>query len=327
MNEKPKEYWLTQIYSALSGNLNEEERSELHDWRVQSAEHASFYNEVELFWEMMEFGSAPDHQSIEMAYQDFLGKQVEKAHTPIFRRFLPYISAAAAFIVVFFVGINIFSGKDTLSAGATLITVDKGSHSKMMLPDGTEVWLNSDTKVEFAKDFGLLDRRIKIKGEAFFRVAHDNKKPFIVETGALNVRVHGTSFNLSCYPEEQVRVALVEGVVELVSEGGKSIFLRPNDIVDYNVEQATFLLTKESAAEELIWRESKFVFKDKKFELIILELERAFDVDINVLNKRILAKRFTGDFVHKEDISAILDVMAQVGEFTYEIQNRRIQIK
>lgn len=217
--------------------------------------------------------------------------------------------------------------KATLPAeGETVIAVGKGSQSKTILPDGTEVWLNSATKLEIDRNFGIKDRRIKIEGEAFFNVTHDQQKPFIIKTSSLDVKVHGTSFNLSCYRGEDTRVALVEGSVELISERGESVFLKPHDIVIYGQEGGKFQRSQEILQEEYGWRESKFVFKNRRFVHIVTQLERMFNVEIHVTDQRILNKRFSGDFVNNESISDMMDIMAKVGEFSYQINGREIQV-
>ncbi len=326
MEDKSEVYWLELIYDSLSGNIEEDRVMKLKDWCEQSAENQIFYEQALLFFNMIDFGISSDDYDREAAFQEFIGRQKKQNPVSLYRRTLPYVAIAAGLILAFFWG-TYASRQDVVpERKGMVIAVDRGSKSKTVLPDGTEVWLNSATRLEVDNNFGDKERRIRVKGEAYFDVTHDQQRPFIIETGSLDVKVHGTSFNLSCYPEEEVRVALIEGSVELMSNRGQSLLLRPNEIVAYHPETATFHMTKNVLREEYGWRDSKFVFKDRKFELIVKQLERMFDIEIQVTNERMLNKRFTGDFINNEGITEILNIMAKVGEFSYSIKGRQVEI-
>ncbi|SOD18216.1 FecR family protein [Pedobacter xixiisoli] len=324
MEDRSKEYWLELIYDALTGNITKDDADQLAAWSMQSVEHKVFYEEAVAFFEMMEFGQQLSDHEIEAAYKEFLDKKEVKS-VPLYKRILPHISVAAALLLAFFIGLYVSELKSN-TVVETVFAVDKGSKSKTILPDGTEVWLNSATKLIVNRNFGKKDRRIKLEGEAFFDVAHDNEKPFIVETSALDVKVHGTSFNLSCYPKEETRVALFKGSVELLSVNGKSVMMKPDDVIAYRAETGKFRVMNETLEKEYAWRDSKIIFRNEKFEQIASRLERLFDVDISVMNKDIMSKKFTGDFVQNEPLPEILGIMSKVGGFSFKIKGRQIVI-
>ncbi|RYY00185.1 DUF4974 domain-containing protein [bacterium] len=324
MEDRLKEYWLEQIYDALTGNINKSDIKKLEDWRLQSAENDAFYEEVVVFFEMMEFGQQLSENEIEAAYKEFLNKKEVKV-VPLYRRILPHVSIAAALLLAFFIGQYIAELKSNVAV-ETVFTVDKGSKSKTILPDGTEVWLNSATNLKVSRDFGTKDRRVKLEGEAFFDVAHDKERPFIVETSSIDVKVHGTSFNLSSYPKEETRVALFKGSVELLSINGQSVMMKPDDVIAYRAETGKFHLVNETLEKEYAWRDSKFIFRNERFEQIVSKLERVFNVDISVMNKAVLSKKFTGDFVQNETLPEILGIMSKVGEFSFKTKGRQIVI-
>ncbi|WAC40737.1 FecR family protein [Pedobacter sp. SL55] len=324
MEDRSKEYWLELIYEALTGNIDRDDVTKLEEWRLQSVENTAFYEEVVVFFEMMEFGEQLSDNEIEAAYKEFLDKKEVKV-VPLYKRLLPHISVAAALLVAFFIGLYVSEPKND-TVVETVFAVDKGSKSKTILPDGTEVWLNSATKLKVSRNFGREDRRVRLEGEAFFEVAHDRKKPFIVETSSLDLKVHGTSFNLSCYPKEETRVALFKGSVELLSANGKSVMMKPDDVVAYRSETGKFQLLNETLEKEYAWRDSKFIFRNEKFEQIASQLERVFNVDISVMNKEVMSKKFTGDFVQNEPLPEILGIMSKVGGFSFKIKGRQIVI-
>lgn len=324
MEDRSKEYWLELIYEALTGNIAKDDMKKLEDWRLQSAENKAFYEEAASFFEMMEFGERLSEHEIETAYKEFLDRKEVKV-VPLYQRLVPSIAVAAALIIAFFIGSYVSQPKNDVAV-ETVFTVDKGSKSKTILPDGTEVWLNSATKLKVSRNFGRADRRVELEGEAFFNVAHDKSKPFIVETSSIDVKVHGTSFNLSSYPKEDTRVALFKGAVELLSANGQSVMMKPDDVIAYRAETGKFHLLNDALEKEYAWRESKFIFKNEKFEQIASKLERVFNVDIAVMNKNILSKKFTGDFVQHESLSEILGIISKVGGFSFKINGRQIVI-
>lgn len=324
MEDRSKEYWLELIYEALTGNIDKDELEKLEDWRSQSAENKAFYKEVVAFFEMMEFGQRLSENEIEAAYKEFLNKKEVKV-VPLYKRILPHISVAAGLLLAFFTGLYLSELRSN-TVVETVFTVDKGSKSKTILPDGTEVWLNSATKLRVSRNFGRKDRRVKLEGEAFFDVAHNKEKPFIVETSSLDVKVHGTSFNLSSYPKEDTRVALFKGSVELLAINGQSVMMKPDEIVAYRTGTGKFDLLNETLEKEYAWRDSKFIFRNERFEQITSRLERAFNVEISVMSRDVLNKKFTGDFVQNEPLSEILGIMSKVGGFSFKIKGRKIVI-
>ena len=329
MNDHSEIYYLALIYDFLTGNLDKDQLQELQDWRQESAEHQHFYEQACLFFEMMDFGITSDDYDLERAFQEFLSRQAEEHQAPSpknYTRIWSYAAVAAALILTFFIGI--YYSKETArhENRSTAIFVEKGSKSRTILPDGTAVWLNSASKLELNPSFGEKERRIKVEGEAFFDVAHDKGRPFIVETADVQVRVLGTAFNLSCYPKENTRVALVRGLVELVSNQGQAVRMHPNETVVYHAESTSFHRVSSTIEDEYGWRESKFIFKDRSFHLIVSQLERMFAIDIEVLDKELLQRKFTGDFVSNESLSEILNVMSKGGEFNYHIKGRKVKI-
>ncbi|MNK06822.1 fec operon regulator FecR [compost metagenome] len=324
MEDRLKEYWLGLIYEALTGNIAKDNITKLEDWRLQSAENNAFYEEAVVFFEMMEFGQQLSENEIEAAYKEFLNKKEVKV-VPLYKRILPRVAVAAALLLTFFIG-QYVAGLRNNTAVETVFAVDKGSKSKTILPDGTEVWLNSATNLRVSKNFGTKDRRVKLEGEAFFDVAHDKEKPFIVETSSIDVKVHGTSFNLSSYPKEETRVALFRGAVELISVNGQSVMMKPDDVIAYRTETGKFHSVNETLEKEYAWKDSKFIFRNERFEQIVSKLERVFNVDISVMNKAVLSKKFTGDFVQNESLAEILGIMSKVGEFSFKTKGRQIVI-
>ncbi|MCL7988667.1 FecR domain-containing protein [Sphingobacterium sp. lm-10] len=329
MTETEQAYWSAHIYDVLSGNASEQKVEELQQWRKQSVAHAEFYQKTVTLYTTMDFVPSSETDTItEAAYQAFVTRT--KANRSIrLRRILPYIGAAASLIVCFLLGLMVARQKaDGIAAFPSTITVAKGSKTQTTLPDGTTVWLNAESTLHIQPDFGLDERRVAITGEAFFDVAKDATHPFIVETATVKVKVLGTSFHVANRPSRhEVRVALVEGAVDILSSRGKRLRMKPDQTVVYDIESGQFIRTEAATAYEYGWRDAKFIFKNKKFADITDELERLFDVEIKVNNPKLATRKFTGDFENNESLVDILDVIAELGQFQYAIRGRIITIK
>lgn len=329
MTETEKAYWSTLIYDVLSGNASEQKIAELQQWLPQSTAHAEFYDQTVALYTAMDFvPSRKNDATTEDAYKAFVTATVPNRYVRL-RRALPYIGAAASLIVCFFLGLMVArqTGSSNNAYPAT-ITVAKGSKTQTTLPDGTSVWLNAESTLHIQPDFGVDERRVAITGEAFFDVAKDADRPFIVETEAVKVKVLGTSFHVANRPSRrEVRVALVEGAVDLFSANGKKLSMKPNQTVVYDIQRNQFTRTEDATAYEYGWRDAKFIFKNKKFAEITDELERLFDVEIKVNNPKLASRKFTGDFENNESLVDILDVIAELGQFRYDVRGRIVTIK
>ncbi|HKJ41560.1 MAG TPA: FecR domain-containing protein [Sunxiuqinia sp.] len=161
------------------------------------------------------------------------------------------------------------------------IQVMNGQTSHLFLFDGTEVWLNSGTTFKYPKDFNTDERNVYIDGEAYFKVAHNKKLPFIVNTGKMQVEVLGTTFNVSAYSNEAAQsVVLVEGKVQINNIDGKKIAdILPGQIATQTNSKK---LQIHSTDPEFYtsWKDGRVTFKDERLGDIARKLERWYNVDI-----------------------------------------------
>ena len=223
------------------------------------------------------------------------------------------------------------------------ITTKRGSKSKVQLPDGSEVWLNADSKITYKENFQGQNREVQLEGEAFFDVARDDSRPFIIHTPAIDVRVLGTAFNVRAYADERnTETSLIRGSVEITlvkSPDRKKIILKPNDKLIVNNELATVadrkdantvapLLTlakikytaKDTLAQETMWTSDKLVFDAEPIEDVALKLERWYDVKVTIADEALRKTPFTGTF-EGESLETVLEALRLTG--IKSIVNRR----
>lgn len=160
-----------------------------------------------------------------------------------------------------------------------------GTRSHFVLPDGTDVWLNSGSKLAYYVEMNeRSDRKVKLSGQAYFQVTHDESHPFIVETSELNICVLGTVFDVADYPEDQVFTAtLQQGAIAITNRDGKEITrLAPGEQAVLNKNSRKLIVASVDAARFSAWKEGKLVFKETRLEEVAKQLERWFNCSIQI---------------------------------------------
>jgi ferric-dicitrate binding protein FerR (iron transport regulator) len=226
----------------------------------------------------------------------------------------------------------------------TEIVCGKRMRKKIVLPDGTSVWLNTNSKLQYDEAMLNKDRReVRLYGEAFFDVAKDKKHPFIIHTEKIAVKVLGTAFNIKAYPGDAVtETTLIRGLIELSlnSDPQRKILLRAkeklalnesvlnehndksvappihNQLVIENIEPVE--ISNKDYIEETSWLQNKLVFKDESFEELVPKLEKWYNVTFKINNKTAAGYRFTG-ILENETLTQALTEMQIIRPFKFKI--------
>lgn len=205
------------------------------------------------------------------------------------------------------------------SASFNRLTVPIGKDYKVTLSDGTAVWLNSATTLQFPFRFTGKTREITISGEAYLEVAQNTKQPFLVHTQHGTVQVLGTSFNINDYDSGVVKVALVEGAVRLKA-GEKGVIIKPGLEAVYTLNKGI----KVQAFDEedvLAWRSGKYFFYDATLEEIISVLPRWYGIRVVIDNPSLSRERFTGMMDRNKPVQKFLDALSKTMKITYNLDN------
>ena len=210
------------------------------------------------------------------------------------------------------------------------IYVPTGQRVNITLSDGTNVWLNARTKIVYPAVFDKSVRQVAVDGEAYFDVAKDKKRPFIVETGKCNMEVLGTKFNFRDYPEDhEVVVSLLEGKVELnnLLKKEKEAILAPDERAILNKTNGRMTVETVTASNASQWTDGYLFFDEELLPDIVKELERSYNVTIRIANDSLNTFRFYGNFVRREQsIQEVLDALASTEKIQYKIEERNITI-
>lgn len=264
-----------------------------------------------------------------------------KATTPVVRRLplrniLRYAAVAATVILVIGFWLNVRKSSETVGTIAFKPSTESEVlvRKKVNLPDGSVVTLNANSTIEIPEDYNEKERKIILKGEAFFEVAKNKEKPFIVRSGNISTVALGTSFWVRNYNHEaQVKVLLVTGKVKVeaykgtVRKPAKTIFLIPNQQAVINLK--SHLETKKTVfLPETVeyWKDNVLIFNDTKFEEVLARLEKWYGVKIEVINKPKSTKHFTGEFKNKS-LKSVLEALSFSNNFKYSQTDQYVKIE
>lgn len=205
--------------------------------------------------------------------------------------------------------------------------VPKGQKLKMYLPDGSEVFINSDSRIKYPPRFDNSARIVELTGEAFFDVKKDSLSPFIVRTGLLETKVLGTSFNINAYPEnETASVALVSGSVTVESiKDNRKTTLVPGEQADVDAKSGKLSKGKFKDPLMLKWKDGVLVFNDLPLADVFRRIELWYGVNIQVKNE-LPSRRVTGVF-EKEYLGNVLNSIQYVVDFDYTIKGDSLYVE
>jgi transmembrane sensor len=360
------------ITNYLNSSLQKEEEKILVEWLEKDLANKRYFDEFREIWLSSGLSSAQKKYNSKMAFERFKKKigqtSGDKEYESYFLKRLTITIGKAAAVLLITYGLGIISFAVINSDKASIITyqeitVPAGSKTKLSLPDGTQVWLNSQSKLTYASNYNQDSREVKLEGEGYFKVARDKERPFIVKAANITVRALGTEFNVKCYPDEGfIEATLVKGSIKI--EGGKdqikaeknNMILKPNERLTFikktgklypridslQTEQNQKVLSKkyvikdEIRKEQIIigaidpkpliaWKDDKLIFTGERFEEIKTKLERWYGVSIQIKDEEILSYRFKGSF-EKETLEQALEALRLASPFKYIIHKDQVII-
>lgn len=196
------------------------------------------------------------------------------------------------------------------------LVVPKGGEYKVVLEDSTEVWLNADSKLKFPNQFSTGIRDVELVGEAWFKVKKDRSCPFLVRLNELDIKVLGTEFNTSAYPNDPtVTTTLVNGLVTVYYKTGITgqQNLLPGDQASYHKKESTIHLETVDVSKFKAWKDGVFVFDNQPLSDVARILGRWYNVQFVIQDEDLKNTRFSGQFQRYEDIRVVFDIIRKTG--------------
>lgn len=205
----------------------------------------------------------------------------------------------------------------------------RGGEFRITLEDGTEVWLNAESRLDYPESFGDNERRVAVTGEAYFKVAKDADRPFFVETDGQIVKVYGTEFNVHSYKEDvAVSTTLVEGSIALQqAEGnGSELRLTPGHQALFDKSSAATNVRSVDTSVVTSWRSGRFVFEEQTLEQIMQTLSRWYDFDYEFKDAHLAHTLFMGSVPRYGEFSEVLSILEKSGGLKFRQKDKTIII-
>lgn len=277
---------------------------------------------------------------------------VEK-QTGFTKRKLAFMGIAAGIFTIFFINYSLRLDKSVIkqtnNAFVNEVVTKRGSKSSIKLPDGTFVRLNTDSRLTYLNFTAGKNREVTLIGEAYFDVAHDSSRPFIIHTGKINIKVLGTSFNVRNYPQDkELETSLIKGKIEVSLESRPEdiITLKPTEkliIAKVQDELATATKVKSSIENKVVltsitylrhdslvaetsWLNDKMVFVNQPLDKIAIELERKYAITISFKDEKVKKYRYTGVF-ENVSLEKVFQLIKYSKNINYKIDDKNIVIE
>ena len=203
----------------------------------------------------------------------------------------------------------------------------KGGEYTIMLADGTKVWVNAATEIRYPVKFAGKERRVRLEGEAYFEVAKDTEKPFIVEVNGMEVKVYGTRFNVNTRRNDQIQTTLVEGSVSVKPKGLAEVMLKPNQQAVFNKLAGRVTVRDVDVLSYVAWQRGNYYFENKSIGEILDELSLWYDIQVFFVNNEVRNERFSGYLPRYEEINGLLSLIEKTSHVQFEIKGRVIIVR
>lgn len=349
------------IARKLSGEASSEEIEELDTLLKEYPADAYFLSILADYWTTPLSPVADEDVDPEAHFRHILDAAADETQEPepvyksrphYIRTILTIAAVFAGLIFFSWLYVKVFRGQSTVPVASRIETIAKpGAKSRLILPDGSVVWLNSGSRISYPANFTDSLREVELEGEAYFDVAKNPGHPFIVHTRDINIKVLGTVFNVKCYPEDnKTEATLIRGLVQVSKTGGNLqdvLLLHPHEKVVVNRAQedvsantdkpfpnavANNMMVQQlkkdatdTAVVETAWVYNKLVFDGEDFQEISDEMERWFNVKIVFNDSTVARYRFHAKF-ENENITDVLSALQLSLPFTFKIHNNEVNI-
>jgi len=362
------------IIRYLSGETSPSENAIISDWIKESEDNQSNFNTIRNIWlatSQINNGATDfkinsyNLNNIQNDTKSIFDEENESNYSPSTRpyTFIKILKVAAIILITLTIGAlgnQYWVNKQQIAFNNRKINIETtlGSRAFTTLPDGSKVWLNAGSKLEYYLEFGKKTRIVKLIGEAFFDVKTDSSKPFIVKAGKLAIKAYGTAFNVKAYPEEkEITTTLVRGKVVIAGKDNADkdfvINMKPNDNIAFFIDKsqkintlsklqrlnnriqksAPIILTELNAIKEAeiktelytSWKDDRWVIEKRDIKGLVNDFERRYNIKIQLESGDIKKYHFTGT-LQNETIEQVLVILRHTIPLKYKIDKGLITI-
>jgi ferric-dicitrate binding protein FerR (iron transport regulator) len=309
----------------LTGQANADELAELKKWLSVSKDNLLYFQQLKNIWDNSEHYTDEKMVDVEKAFKTISKRVTFKSPKTNFWQYWKKI--AAVLIIPLLLGnLLYFSFHPKNPTGNREPIYNElfaafGTRSALKLSDGTSVWLNSGSSIKYPDRFVGNNRTVILKGEAYFEVESNPKKPFIVETSSLTVKATGTKFNVYGYPsDDESAVTLVSGKVEVSltddKKNIKSSMLDPNQHFSFNKTNGTVSVINDDTYKYTSWIEGKLIFRNEPLSSVVKKIGQVFNIDIEIKGEELRNYNLRATF-QDESLTEILKLLKLSSPINY----------
>lgn len=313
------------LYGFFEGKASREDQIAIKEWMDLSEENRNiFFRERKIYDAIIVSGKSERLSSSSSTPV----RKLNLFRIPAVKELLKVASVVLLTLVGVW-GYTSFEKRGDVLAMHTII-VPAGQHANLILPDGTNVWLNSETTIKYPGNFDKNIRKVELDGEAYFDVTKNKKSPFVVKTNKGRIEVLGTAFNVEDYADSKLfETTLMRGSVKVstLSSPGNPVILSP--ATKSVLKNDKLVLEQVESFESYRWKEGLICFKNDSFSFIMSQLEKNFGITIVVENSEVSKYKYTGKFRQTDGIDYALRILQKDISFTYnkDDENQIIHIK
>ena len=319
------------LHRLIAGTTTEEENRQLMEWFRQCASKEEFFMLFETAWK-----ESPDEMPRDVQERMYrrLSRELDekKTKTILLRsrfswKIWPQIAVACIIIVLGLVNYRMSDKQKQLSTQNFMVLAEKGQRAFITLPDSTKVWLNSDTKISYPADYGLKERNVTLVGEAYFEVAKNPDKRFIVEAKGMQVEALGTSFNVNAYQNDNKIIAsLFSGSVR-VSYDRHVAILEPHESIRVDLLNRSFSRYKDESMQNIaLWRKNEITFDGESLEEITHIMSRLYNTTICIEDESLKKVCYIGT-IRNNNLENFIDIINLTTPVVYENKGDTVFLK
>lgn len=307
------------IESYMESEVSEETRVAFEKWLSDGSSCEEKEEALSSIWENLSLTSAASPEDPYSIIEE--AQQIENVETRKKTKrkttWLWIMSSVAACMTIFaIIGWSIPSHNET----CLVSSVD--SKGEFVLPDGSHVWLNRNSRLRYYNDLQGKLRKVRIEGEGYFDVAKDPEHPFVVEAGDLSITALGTSFTVSAYDNAPIKAYLEDGCIEVKAPSNEPVILMHDYAVLYDAREKKLVSYSENASDHTAWIDGKLEFVNKSLADIIDCLEHWYCIDISCNDMETASKIHLSMVIRQESIGEICSAISLISDISYFIDDK-----
>lgn len=321
------------LHRLMAGSTTEEENRQLMEWFRQCVSKEEFFMLFDTAWQ-----ASPDEMPRDVQERMYrrlnrvLDEEKKQARVVSLRPRFSWkvwqrVAVACIIIVLSLVNYRMNDKQKQLSIQNFTVSAEKGQRAFVTLPDSTKVWLNSDTKISYPADYGMEERNVTLVGEAYFEVAKNPEKRFIVEAKGMQVEALGTSFNINAYrDDDKIIASLFSGSVR-VSYDEHMAILKPHESVKVDLLTQSFSQYKDENMQDVaLWRQNEITFDGESLEEITRIMNRLYNTTIYIEDESLKKECYIGT-IRNNSLENFIDIINLTTPVIYENKGDTVFLK